>query len=160
MEKPLAVVLVSGGMDSCVTAAIAREEHRLALLHASYGQRTQRRELQAFNAIAEFYGAVEQMVVSLEHLSAIGGSSLTDSSIPIRQADLKSQEIPASYVPFRNANMLSASTKIIDSDFKRLLNTELYNLGRFWVAKYLNDDAPDSSNNIVGCIGLAPLPTN
>src|SRR5436305_12340509 len=80
----LAVCLVSGGMDSCVTAAIAREENReLAFLHVSYGQRTQARESRAFEQLADFYGVRSRLVVSLEHLARIGGSSLTDPSLPV-----------------------------------------------------------------------------
>lgn len=105
-----AVVLVSGGMDSCVTAAVAKEEgYGLRFLHLNYGQRTERRELQAFHDLADFYGipAERRMVVSIEHLAKIGGSSLTDSAIPVSEADLMSEEIPSSYVPFRNAHILS-----------------------------------------------------
>src|SRR5271154_4296582 len=76
-----AVVLLSGGMDSCVTAAIARTTHELTLVHASYGQRTERRERRAFDAIADYYGVRERLVVRLEHFSQIGGSALTDTRI-------------------------------------------------------------------------------
>ena len=104
----LAIVLVSGGMDSCVTAAIANgESSHLAFLHVSYGQRTERRERKAFNDIADFYSVKERLNISIEHLARIGGSSLTDESIKVTEANLKSKEIPTSYVPFRNANMLS-----------------------------------------------------
>jgi 7-cyano-7-deazaguanine synthase len=107
----LAVCLVSGGMDSCVTAAIARAENEeLAFLHASYGQRTEARELRAFEELADFYGVTRRLVVSLEHLARVGGSSLTDSSIPVSEANLSSREIPTSYVPFRNAHLLAAAT--------------------------------------------------
>jgi 7-cyano-7-deazaguanine synthase len=107
----LAVCLVSGGMDSCVTAAIAREENEdLAFLHVSYGQRTAVRERRAFEELADFYKVSRRLVVSLEHLARIGGSSLTDASIPVSEADLSSQEIPTSYVPFRNAHLLAAAT--------------------------------------------------
>ena len=107
----LAVCLVSGGMDSCVTAAIARGENReLAFLHVSYGQRTEARERRAFEQLADFYGVRRRLVVPLEHLARIGGSSLTDTSIPVREADLASREIPTSYVPFRNAHLLAAAT--------------------------------------------------
>ena len=105
----LAVVLVSGGMDSCVTAAIAERSHELALLHINYGQRTERRELQAFHEIADHYRAAHRLVISMEHLAKIGGSSLTDASIPISRADLRANGIPSSYVPFRNANLLSVA---------------------------------------------------
>jgi 7-cyano-7-deazaguanine synthase len=106
-----AVILVSGGMDSCVTAAIANQESEsLAFLHISYGQRTENRERKAFNDIAEFYGVEKRLDISIEHLAKIGGSSLTDKDIAVTEADLQSKEIPASYVPFRNANMLSIAT--------------------------------------------------
>lgn len=103
----LAVVLVSGGMDSCVTAAIAAQEYQPAFLHLNYGQRTERRELQAFNAIADYYGVERRLVVDMEHLRQIGGSSLTDHSIAVPAADLQRKGIPSSYVPFRNAHLLS-----------------------------------------------------
>ncbi len=104
-----AVVLVSGGMDSCVTAAIAAQEHTLALLHASYGQRTEARERQAFTDIADFYRVRERLLIRLDHLRTIGGSSLTDPNIPVSEANLASKEIPTSYVPFRNAHLLAAA---------------------------------------------------
>lgn len=104
----LSIVLVSGGMDSCVTAAIAaRQSDELAFLHISYGQRTEARERKAFNDIADFYKVEKRLDVSIEYLARIGGSSLTDERIEIAPADLESKEIPTSYVPFRNANMLS-----------------------------------------------------
>jgi 7-cyano-7-deazaguanine synthase len=106
----LAVVLASGGMDSCVTAAVAARERELAMLHISYGQRTENRELKAFNDIADFYRAERRMTASIAHLARIGGSSLTDSRIEVSQADLGSKEIPTSYVPFRNAHLLSIAT--------------------------------------------------
>src|SRR5919112_2650173 len=107
---PPSVCLVSGGMDSCVTAAIAREEGgELAFLHVSYGQLTEARERRAFEELADFYRVARRLVVSLEHLARIGGSSLTDASIPVSEADLSSQEIPTSYVPFRNAHLLSVA---------------------------------------------------
>lgn len=106
--KRSAVVLVSGGMDSCVTTAIAaRENAELVFLHISYGQRTERRERRAFNEIADHYGIEKRLDVSIEHLAKIGGSSLTDENVAVTEADLESKEIPTSYVPFRNANMLS-----------------------------------------------------
>jgi 7-cyano-7-deazaguanine synthase len=106
----LAICLVSGGMDSCVTAAIAHEENdELAFLHVSYGQRTAQRERQAFEALADHYDVKLRLVISLEHLAQIGGSSLTDSSIAVTAADLTTQAIPSSYVPFRNAHLLAAA---------------------------------------------------
>lgn len=109
--RRVAVVLVSGGMDSCVTAAIAAaESDELALLHISYGQRTEARERRAFNDIADHFGVAKRMDVSIEYLAKIGGSSLTDAGIAVTDADLDSKEIPTSYVPFRNANMLAIAT--------------------------------------------------
>jgi 7-cyano-7-deazaguanine synthase len=111
-EKPKAVVLLSGGMDSCVTAAIAKLTHRLALLHASYGQRTERRERRAFDEIADFYGVRERLVIRLDALAQIGGSALTDARIEVPESGeaLASHAgIPITYVPFRNAHFLSAA---------------------------------------------------
>ncbi len=105
-----AICLVSGGMDSCVTAAIANDESdELAFLHVSYGQRTEKRERQAFEALADHYGVVLRLVISLEHLAQIGGSSLTDPAIAVTPADLTSGAIPSSYVPFRNSHLLAAA---------------------------------------------------
>ncbi|GMV00328.1 MAG: 7-cyano-7-deazaguanine synthase [Ignavibacteriota bacterium] len=106
--KELAVVAVSGGMDSCVTAAIADENYLLAFAHINYGQRTENRELKAFNDIADFYKINERLVIDYPHLSKIGGSSLTDKDISVSNANLSNKEVPTSYVPFRNANILSA----------------------------------------------------
>jgi len=95
-------------MDSCVTAAIARSEgEEVAFLHISYGQRTEAREQKAFSDIADHYGVDQRLDISIEHLAKIGGSSLTDSKMAVAEADLGSKEIPTSYVPFRNANLLS-----------------------------------------------------
>ena len=107
MSKPKAVVLVSGGMDSCVTAAIANQNFQMAFLHLNYGQRTERRELQAFKDIADFYDIQDRLIVDVGFLKQLGGSSLTDSNIEVSKADLESTDIPSSYVPFRNANILS-----------------------------------------------------
>ena len=114
-----AVVLLSGGMDSCVSAAIAREDHgpaNVAFLHAGYGQRTQDRERRAFGEIADFYNvaAHDRLVVHLDHFRAIGGSALTDQSIAVPENDLNSagthrSSIPVTYVPFRNAHFLSVA---------------------------------------------------
>src|SRR3954464_1233137 len=89
----VAVCLVSGGMDSCVTAATAaRECDELAFLHISYGQLTERRERQSFNDIADHYGVSKRLDVSIEHLVKIGGSSLTDDKIAVTEADLTSTQ--------------------------------------------------------------------
>jgi 7-cyano-7-deazaguanine synthase len=105
-----AIVLLSGGMDSCVTTAIANEVHSLAVLHVSYGQRTEQRERRAFEQIADFYGVRERLVVRLDSLAQIGGSALTDARIAVPEnLPDNSAAIPITYVPFRNAHFLSAA---------------------------------------------------
>ncbi len=115
-----AIILVSGGMDSCVTAAMAHAENaELAFLHISYGQRTEARERRAFNDIGDHYGVTQRLDISIEHLAKIGGSSLTDDNITVTEADLTSTEIPTSYVPFRNAHLLAIATswaEVIDAN--------------------------------------------
>ncbi len=107
----LAVCLVSGGMDSCVTAAIAHDENdELAFLHVSYGQLTEARERRAFEDLADHYGVAKRLIPSIEYLKVIGGSSLTDAKIQVAEANLASREIPTSYVPFRNSHLLSIAT--------------------------------------------------
>lgn len=109
-SKHKAVVLLSGGMDSCVTAAIANQSHSLALLHASYGQRTEARERRAFEEIADFYGVRYRLVARLDSLRQIGGSALTDSRIAVPEnLPEKQSGIPITYVPFRNAHFLSVA---------------------------------------------------
>ncbi len=106
------VVLLSGGMDSCVTAAIAAQTNSLALVHASYGQRTERRERQAFDAIADFYGVSDRLVARLDHFRDIGGSALTDPALAVperEQIPRFGEGIPVTYVPFRNAHFLSVA---------------------------------------------------
>src|SRR5258708_13506946 len=97
-----AVVLLSGGMDSCVCTAIARERHRasnIALLHASYGQRTQERERRAFEDIANFYGERERLVLQLEHFRAIGGAPPPPQSISVPENELGSPRPPGGAIP-------------------------------------------------------------
>jgi 7-cyano-7-deazaguanine synthase len=110
-HESLAVCLVSGGMDSCVTAAIANtENNRLAFLHVSYGQLTEQRELRAFEALADHFQVALRLAVSIEHLARIGGSSLTDERIPVSVGAPDAPGVPTSYVPFRNAHLLSIAT--------------------------------------------------
>ena len=116
-ESAKAVVLLSGGMDSCVSAAMARERHGadgIALLHASYGQRTEARERRAFEEIADFWQVRERLMVRLDHFRAIGGSALTDADIAVPENKLDGggahgSAIPVTYVPFRNAHFLSVA---------------------------------------------------
>lgn len=92
------------------TAIAAQESDEIAMLHVSYGQRTERRERQAFDDVADFYGVMKRLVASIDYLTKIGGSSLTDKNIEVSRANLASTEIPTSYVPFRNAHLLSIAT--------------------------------------------------
>jgi 7-cyano-7-deazaguanine synthase len=122
-SKPPAIILLSGGMDSCVSTAEAIARHgreKVAVLHAGYGQRTQSRERRAFTEIADFYSVPSdrRLVVQLDHFRAIGGSALTDQSIAIPENQLHApatsphataSEIPVTYVPFRNAHFLSVA---------------------------------------------------
>ncbi len=105
--KEKIIVLMSGGMDSTVCAAIAHSEfYDIHALHINYGQKTETREEQSFNEICSYYSIDNRLHVDIGYLKHIGGSSLLDNSIEISKADLLSKEIPNSYVPFRNANML------------------------------------------------------
>ena len=108
-DRPLAVVCASGGMDSAVTAAIAAASHRLAFLHANYGQRTEARELACFHALADHFKAERRLVVDFSALRQIGGSSLTDRAVPVREGEPVEGVVPTSYVPFRNAHLLAAA---------------------------------------------------
>ena len=104
--KPKGIVLASGGMDSLVLAAFATRESDVALLHVTYGQRTEKKELSCFQAIADHLGVKERMVADIGYLRTIGGSALTDPSIDVPPADLGRPGVPATYVPFRNAHFL------------------------------------------------------
>src|SRR2546423_13093200 len=105
--RGLAVCLVSGGMDSCVTAAIARTENdELAFLHVSYGQRTEARERQAFEALADHFGVGRRFVASIEYLTRIGGASPTHANISVAAAHLAPREIHTRHLPISYARLL------------------------------------------------------
>jgi 7-cyano-7-deazaguanine synthase len=104
-----AVVLLSGGMDSCVCAALAARDHEAAAVHVSYGQRTEAREKQAFQKICEHLGIHDRLMVGNEALRAIGGSALTDPNIAVPESHAVGTGIPATYVPFRNAHFLAVA---------------------------------------------------
>jgi 7-cyano-7-deazaguanine synthase len=123
----LAVVCVSGGMDSCVTAALAARTHRLALLHADYGQRTEAKERACFHRLADHFAAERRLVVAFPALAAIGGSSLTDAAIPVREGVPEAGRVPTSYVPFRNAHLLAAA-----ASWAEVLGAEAVFLGAVW----------------------------
>src|SRR5580765_6859565 len=99
LKNENAIVLVSGGMDSALTAAIANKKYEINFLHINYGQRTQKRELHAFNQIAGYYKVKKRLIVDFSHLKDIGGSSLTAKKVKVSKADLRNKKIPTSYVP-------------------------------------------------------------
>jgi len=107
IDDNLAIVAVSGGLDSAVATAVAAESHELALMHINYGNLTEKRELEAFHKIADFYKIEKRLVADIDHLRKIGASSLTDKNIPVEDFTGKNIGIPLTYVPFRNANILS-----------------------------------------------------
>jgi 7-cyano-7-deazaguanine synthase len=107
-----AVVLLSGGMDSCVCAALAARQGPVAALHVSYGQRTEDRERQAFLAICERLAIADRLLLRNEALARIGGSALTDERLAVPEAGTDSAigaQVPVTYVPFRNAHFLAAA---------------------------------------------------
>jgi 7-cyano-7-deazaguanine synthase len=105
-----AVVLLSGGMDSCVCAALAAREYDVAALHVAYGQRTEAREQQAFQAICDRLGIHDRLIVHNPVFRAIGGSALTDEKIAVPEAgESIGEQIPVTYVPFRNAHFLASA---------------------------------------------------
>ena len=108
--KKLAIVLVSGGLDSCVTAAIAHQTYKVAFLHVNYGQRTARREMKSFTDIADYYKVNDRLLADCSYLKKIGGSSLTDLSIPVEETSFDTDTIPSTYVPFRNTHLIAIAT--------------------------------------------------
>src|SRR5215467_13841711 len=109
LNKSRAVVLLSGGMDSCVCAALAAREHEAGAVHVSYGQRTEERERQSFLAICQRLKIHDRLMIRNEAFRLIGGSALTDDSIEVPDAETIGQDIPVTYVPFRNAHFLAAA---------------------------------------------------
>lgn len=116
-DNSKAVVLASGGMDSATAAAVAQNTgHELYMLHTSYGQQTASKELECARAQAEDFGAADFLHLETDHLSKIGASSLTDDEMSVAEADLDSDEVPSSYVPFRNSNLLSMAVSYAEAN--------------------------------------------
>jgi len=134
--KNLAVVLLSGGLDSCVTMAIAMRTYNVALLHVGYSQRTQTREYNTFRSIARFYKIPETrtLAIELDYLRKIGGSSLTDPNLSI-ETDNADINIPNTYVPFRNTHLLSIAVS-----WAEVIKAEKIYIGAI---KQDNPDYPD-----------------
>ena len=135
--RPLAVVCLSGGMDSAVTAALALQTHEVAVLHANYGQRTEVRELSSFVALADHFvvASGRRLVVDFTSLRQIGGSSLTDVSITVRRGEPEEGVVPTSYVPFRNAHLLAAATS-----WAEVIGANAHPFYR-WIAETVGEDA-------------------
>jgi 7-cyano-7-deazaguanine synthase len=129
--KSRAVVLLSGGMDSCVCAALAVRDHDAAAVHVSYGQRTEERERQSFLAICRRLNIQDKLMTRNEALRAIGGSALTDEGIPVPEAEAAGRGVPVTYVPFRNAHFLAVAVS-----WAEMLGAE---------AVYIGAVEPDSS---------------
>jgi 7-cyano-7-deazaguanine synthase len=132
-DNDLAVVLLSGGLDSCVTMAMAMQTHKIALLHVGYSQRTQTREYNSFRAISRYYKIPESktLAIELDYLRKIGGSSLTDHSLPINKGE-KNIDIPNTYVPFRNTHLLTIAVSW----------AEVINAGQIYIGA-IQQDNPD-----------------
>src|SRR5579871_4245972 len=109
MARSRAIVLLSGGMDSCVCAALAARDHAVAALHVSYGQRTEEREQLSFSGICDRLGIEQRLIIRNEALRAIGGSALTDPNIAVPESHAIGGGVPVTYVPFRNAHFLSVA---------------------------------------------------
>lgn len=110
-NKGIAVVLLSGGMDSAVCAAITKSQgYEIATLHLNYGQKTQSKELECFHKLSDHFQAITRIVIDVSHFSIIGGSSLTDKNIQVEEAGTTQTGIPSSYVPFRNGNIIAIAT--------------------------------------------------
>ncbi len=107
LKKKNAIVLVSGGIDSCLVAADVVKKYNAAFLHVNYGHRTEKRELKAFKDIANFFKVKKRLVAELKFFKEIGGSSLTDKRLNVAKAGTSSNKVPSSYVPFKNSHLIS-----------------------------------------------------
>lgn len=117
MNNKRAVILASGGMDSATATAIARETgYELYMLHISYGQQTETKERECAKTQAEIFDAVDFLHLTSDHLSKVGSSTLTDDEMDVEEADLETDEIPNSYVPFRNGNLMSMAVSYAEAN--------------------------------------------
>jgi 7-cyano-7-deazaguanine synthase len=111
-----AVCLLSGGMDSATLAYVAKSRgYDILALHINYGQRTERKERACAKSIAKLLHAETFIEISLDYFSMFGASSLTDQRITVENFDPAREHIPNTYVPFRNANLLSIATSFAES---------------------------------------------
>ncbi len=128
-----AICLVSGGMDSCVSAAIAINKHRkTAFLHVNYGQRTEKRELKAFQQITTHYSITQKLIADISYLAEIGGSALTDRQMEVPTTGLEKNVIPTTYVPFRNTHIIAIAVswaEVIGANYIYIGATEVDSSG-------------------------------
>ena len=102
------VILLSGGINSCLAAMLAKQDSDIAALHMTYGQRSANRDRDCFESICQHLDIKQRLMVTMSQISSIGGSGLLDKRIQLEDALAIGDEIPKSYVPFRNAQLFSA----------------------------------------------------
>jgi 7-cyano-7-deazaguanine synthase len=120
VKKKNAIVLISGGIDSCLVAADVTQKYNTAFLHVNYGHRTEKRDQKSFKDIANFFKVKKRLVADLKFFKEIGGSSLTDKKMNVTKAGTTTpKKVPTSYVPFKNAHFISIAAswaEVIEAD--------------------------------------------
>ncbi len=111
-QRKIAVCIMSGGMDSALSAAIARDAgYEIVGVHFNYGQRTEEKELSCFRKLAADLGTMKNYEIDLDFFAQIGASALTDKSISVPTGGIE-KGVPVTYVPFRNGIFLSIAAAI------------------------------------------------
>lgn len=109
-----AVCIISGGMDSALSAQMAKHEgYEIIALHFNYKQRTEQKELACFRKISNHLGAEETYEIDLDFFEQIGASALTDRSIEVPTDGIEAG-VPVTYVPFRNGIFLSIASALAE----------------------------------------------
>lgn len=104
-------------MDSATAAYEAKQRgYDLYFLHTTYGQQTADKESTCAQELGDLMDVADFLQIETDHLARIGASSLTDDSMDVQKVDLDSDEIPSSYVPFRNANLLSIAVSFAEAN--------------------------------------------
>jgi len=108
------VCIISGGMDSALSAKIAQNEgYEIIAVHFNYGQRTEHKEVECFRKVATSVNARECYEIDLPFFEQIGASALTDKSIEVPTGGLE-EGVPVTYVPFRNGIFLSIAAAVAE----------------------------------------------